>query len=38
MKTIEQFYAEAKDNKALQQAFQAAVEGGTFEEEQLARA
>lgn len=31
MKTIEQFYAEVKDNKELQQAFQAAVEGGTAE-------
>lgn len=31
MKTIEQFYAEVKDNKELQQAFQAAVENGTAE-------
>ena len=38
MKTIEQFYAEVKDNMELQLAFLAAVEGGTFVEEQLARA
>lgn len=31
MKTIEQFYAEVKDNKELQQAFQATVGGGTVE-------